>query len=188
MSNILGISGSLRQGSFNTALLHFAARSLPEGAHMEIGRIDDMPLYNDDVRVKGYPPPAQRLREQIAAADLVLIVTPEYNYSIPGVLKNAIDWASRPPNQPFEGKPIGIMGASTGMLGSARAQYHLRQCFVFLNAPVLSRPEIMVAHARDRFDEQGNLTDVSTQQHVVKFLQALVAFSARMKRADSAAP
>jgi chromate reductase, NAD(P)H dehydrogenase (quinone) len=113
---------------------------------------------------------------------VVLIVTPEYNYSIPGVLKNAIDWASRPPNQPFEGKPIGIMGASTGMLGSARAQYHLRQCFVFLNAPVMSRPEIMVAHARERFDEQGNLTDASTQQHVVKFLRALVEFAERMKR------
>ena len=188
MSHILGMSGSLRQGSFNTALLHFVARSLPEGARMEIARIDDLPLYNDDVRVTGYPPPAQRLREQVAAADVVLIVTPEYNYSIPGVLKNAIDWASRPPNQPFESKPIGIMGASTGMLGSARAQYHLRQCFVFLNAPVMSRPEVMVAHARERFDEQGNLTDVSTQQHVVKFLRALVELSARMKRVDSTGP
>src|ERR671916_1143443 len=144
MSNVLGIAGSLRQGSFNTALLHFAARSLPEGARMEIARIDELPLYNDDVRLKGYPPPAQRLREQIAAADVVLIVTPEYNYSIPGVLKNAIDWASRPyGDSAWSGKPAAVMGASTGMIGTARAQYHLRQVMVFLNMYALNEPEVM---------------------------------------------
>lgn len=182
MTRILGISGSLRHGSYNTALLRFAAQSLPSGAHMEFGRIDDLPLYNDDVRIAGYPPPAQRLREQIARADGVLLVTPEYNYSIPGVLKNAIDWASRPPDQPFNGKPVAIMGASTGMLGSARAQYHLRQCFVFLNGFVMNRPEVMVARAAERFDSAGNLTDESTRQHVVKQLHAFVEFIGSFRR------
>jgi chromate reductase, NAD(P)H dehydrogenase (quinone) len=182
MTHILGISGSLRHGSYNTALLRFAAQSLPSGATMEIGRIDDLPLYNDDIRVAGYPPPAQRLREQIARANGVLLVTPEYNYSIPGVLKNALDWASRPPDQPFNGKPVALMSASTGMLGAARAQYHLRQCFVFLNGFVMNRPEIMVARAPERFDSEGNLTDESTRQHVVKHLHAFVEFVGSFRR------
>ena len=182
MTHILGISGSLRKGSFNTALLRFCAQALPAGAEMAIGRIDDLPLYNDDVRVAGYPAPVQRLREQIARADGVLLVTPEYNYSIPSPLKNAIDWASRPPDQPFNGKPVAIMGASTGMLGSARAQYHLRQCFVFLNGFVMNRPEVMVAKAAERFDSEGNLTDESTRQHVTKLLHAFVEFAGSFRR------
>lgn len=176
MTHILGISGSLRRGSFNSSLLRFAAQSLPAGAEIEIGRIDDLPLYNDDVRLAGYPAPALRLREQVARADGVLLVTPEYNYSIPGVLKNALDWASRPPDQPFNGKPVAVMGASTGMLGTARAQYHLRQCFVYLNGFVMNRPEVMVTKAAERFDSQGNLTDENTRQHVAKLLHAFVEF------------
>jgi chromate reductase, NAD(P)H dehydrogenase (quinone) len=182
MTHILGISGSLRQGSFNSALLRFASQSLPAGTQMEIGRIDDLPLYNDDTRLSGYPPPTQRLREQIARADGVLLVTPEYNYSIPGVLKNAIDWASRPPDQPFNEKAVAVMGASSGMLGSARAQYHLRQCFVFLNAFVMNRPEVMVAKAGERFDQHGALTDENTRQHVMKLLHAFVEFIERVKK------
>ncbi|MGH6611460.1 MAG: NADPH-dependent FMN reductase, partial [Burkholderiaceae bacterium] len=175
MSHILGISGSLRSGSYNTALLRAALEAVPDGTQMELARIDDFPLYNEDVRQAGFPPPVQRLREQIARADALLIVTPEYNYSIPGVLKNAIDWASRPPDQPFNEKPIALMGASPGMLGSARAQYHLRQCFVFLNAFVLNQPEVMVAKANERFDQEGRLTDEATRKQAVKQLQALVA-------------
>jgi chromate reductase len=121
------------------------------------------------------------LRDKIASADAVLIVTPEYNYSIPGVLKNAIDWASRPPSQPFDGKPIAIMGASPGMLGSARAQYHLRQCFVFLNGMVMNRPEVMISAANTKFDEAGNLTDQGTRDFIQKFLTALADWTQRLK-------
>ena len=110
--NVIGISGSLRKGSFNTAALRAAQGLAPEGMTIEVAQIGDLPLYNDDVRAAGFPPPAERLRAQLAAADAILLVTPEYNYSISGVLKNAIDWASRPPSQPFEAKPVAIMGAS----------------------------------------------------------------------------
>jgi chromate reductase len=182
MARILGLSGSLRAGSYNTALLRAAVEAVPAGSQIEIGRIDDLPLYNDDVRQAGFPPPAQRLRGQIASADAVLIVTPEYNYSIPGVLKNAIDWASRPPDQPFNQKPVAIMGASTSMLGSARAQYHLRQCFVYLNSYVLNQPEIMVAKANERFDAAGKLTDETTRKRIAQQLQALIEFIARVKQ------
>ena len=105
---------------------------------------------------RGIPRRSQEMRDRMGAADALLFVTPEYNYSIPGVLKNAIDWASRPPEQPFDGKPIAIMGASPGMLGSARAQYHLRQCFVFLNGMVLNRPEVMIANASNRSTPRGS--------------------------------
>ena len=179
---VLGISGSLRQGSFNTALLRAAIEMAPQDMTIETGRIDDLPLYNDDVRVAGYPPTVVRLREQVARADAILLVTPEYNYSVPGVLKNAIDWVSRPPDQPFNEKPIALMGASIGMLGSARSQYHLRQCFVYLNAFVLNQPEVMVAKAPERFDAAGKLTDESTRKIVAKQLQALVEFTAWVKK------
>ncbi|MEW5709318.1 MAG: NADPH-dependent FMN reductase [Pseudomonadota bacterium] len=179
---ILGISGSLRARSYNTAALNVAAELLPAGARMEFAEIGDLPLYNEDVKEKGFPPPAARLREQIRAADALLIVTPEYNYSVPGVLKNAIDWASRPPEQPFNEKPIAIMGASPGMLGSARAQYHLRQCFIYLNAHILNRPEVMISQAPSRFDENGALKDESTRELIRQLLAALVDWTRRLRR------
>src|SRR5690349_17384335 len=151
---VAGISGSLRKGSYNTAALRAAIELAPEGMQIEPLEIRDLPLYDDDVRAAGYPPSVDALRAKLAAADAVLFVTPEYNYSIPGVLKNAIDWASRPPEQPFDGKPIGIMGGSAGVLGGARAQYHLRQCFVFLNGLVMNRPEVMIPAAQTKFDEK----------------------------------
>src|SRR5215212_1579232 len=164
--NVIGISGSLRKGSFNTAALRAAQGLAPEGMTIEVAQIGDLPLYNDDVRAAGFPPPAERLRAQLAAADAILLVTPEYNYSISGVLKNAIDWASRPPNQPFEAKPVAIMGASPGLFGSARAQYHLRQMLIFLNAMPLNRPEVMIGQAQNKFDADGNLTDEPTRESV----------------------
>ena len=178
--NVLGISGSLRKDSFNTATLRAARELAPGGMHVDMRTLEDIPLYNDDVRDRGYPEAVQALRNQITKADAVLIVTPEYNYSIPGVLKNAIDWASRPPNQPFEGKPIAIMGASPGRLGSARAQYHLRQCFVFLNGLVLNRPEVMVAGAKSLFDASGRLTDEETRERIAKLLEALAGWVRRV--------
>jgi len=180
--NVIGISGSLRKGSFNTAALRAAQGLAPEGMTIERAEIGDLPLYNDDVRAAGFPPPAERLRAQIAAADAVLLVTPEYNYSISGVLKNAIDWASRPPNQPFEGKPVAIMGASPGLFGSARAQYHLRQMLIFLNAMPLNRPEVMIGQAQNKFDADGNLTDEPTREFIRKLLVALRDWTLRLQR------
>ncbi|PSC06130.1 NADPH-dependent FMN reductase [Alsobacter soli] len=170
---VLGISGSLRKGSFNSAALRAAVELAPEGLAVEPLGIGDIPLYNEDVRSQGLPAPVQSLRDALKRADGVLIVTPEYNYSVPGVLKNAIDWASRPPEQPFDRKPLAIMSASTGQLGGARAQYHLRQVFVALNARVLNRPEIMIAQAAGKFDESGRLADEPTREFIRKLLGAL---------------
>ena len=176
---VLGISGSLRKKSFNTAALRAAQELAPDGMRIHLRTLEDIPAYNEDLREEGYPEPVQTLRSAIAAADAVLIVTPEFNYSIPGVLKNAIDWASRPPQQPFDAKPVAIMGASPGRLGTARAQYHLRQCFVYLNAMVLNRPEVMVAGASALFDSDGRLNDASTREHIAKMLEALLAWARR---------
>ena len=176
---ILGIAGSLRRASFNAAALRAAQELAPDGLQIEPFDIAPIPVYNEDVRQQGFPPPVEDLRAKIKAADGLLIVTPEYNYSIPGVLKNAIDWASRPPEQPFDGKPVGIMGASGGGFGTARAQYHLRQCFVFLNGLVMNRPEVMIPSAQTKFDADGKLTDQPTRD----FMQAhLVAFKAWVLR------
>jgi chromate reductase, NAD(P)H dehydrogenase (quinone) len=180
--NVIGISGSLRKGSFNTAALRAAQGLAPEGMTIERAEIGDLPLYNDDVRAAGFPPPAERLRAQIAAADAILFVTPEYNYSISGVLKNAIDWASRPPNQPFEAKPVAIMGASPGLFGSARAQYHLRQMLIFLNAMPVNRPEVMIGQAQNKFDADGNLTDEPTREFIRKLLVSLRDWTLRLQR------
>ncbi len=170
---VLGISGSLRKDSLNTAALRAAIELAPADVEIEIADISDLPLYNDDVREQGYPPSVQRLREQVHAADALLFATPEYNYSIPGVLKNAIDWVSRPPAQPFAGKPAAIMGASPGAIGTARAQYHLRQVGVFLDLHFLNKPEVMIGSAGTRFDANGHLTDTATREHVQKLLVAL---------------
>jgi chromate reductase len=178
---ILGISGSLRKESFNTAGLRAALQLLPEGAAIDIFDLAPIPMYNEDVRQQGYPEPVQRLRDQIAAADALLIVSPEYNYSIPGPLKNAIDWASRPPNQPFDGKPIAIMGASPGMIGTARSQYHLRQVFISLNGMLLNKPEVMISAAHTKFDAQGNLTDEATREYIKNLLSALVDWARFLK-------
>ncbi|MBN8899514.1 MAG: NAD(P)H-dependent oxidoreductase, partial [Rhodospirillales bacterium] len=130
---------------------------------------------------QGLPPAVETLRSRIAAADALLIVTPEYNGSIPGLLKNAIDWASRPPEQPFAGKPVAIMGASPGVLGTVRAQYHLRQSFVGLDALVMSRPEVMIGQAHTRFDAEGHLTDEKTRGFVASLLVALQAWVTRLR-------
>ena len=178
---VVGLSGSLRKGSFNTAALRAAQGLAPDGMTIETAEIGDLPLYNDDVRLAGYPAPVARLRGQLAAADAILFVTPEYNYSIPGVLKNAIDWASRAPSQPFDGKPVAIMGASGGLFGTARAQYQLRQMLVFLNAFPVNKPEVMIGQASTKFDEAGQLTDEPTKQFVRQLLVALAAWTRRLQ-------
>jgi chromate reductase len=179
--NIVGISGSLRHGSLNSAALRAAQGLAPTGMRIGIASIADIPLYNDDVRAVGVPAAVTSLAAQIAAADGVLIATPEYNYSIPGVLKNTIDWLSRTQPQPFDGKPVAIMGASMGALGTGRAQYDLRKVFVFLNGMVMNRPEVMVGAAHTKFDAEGKLTDAATGEFLGKFLAAFGDWVARHK-------
>src|SRR4051812_38342321 len=154
--NILGIAGSLRRQSYNRSALRAAKQLTPPGATLDIFELDGIPGFNEDDEPN---PPARvaELKQRIRAADALLFVTPEYNYSVPGVLKNAIDWASRPyGDSAWFGKPAAIMGASVGNLGTARAQYHLRQIFVTLNILTINQPEVMIANASDRFDTQGN--------------------------------
>jgi chromate reductase len=179
---ILAISGSLRQASFKTYALKAAAELAPAGMAVEIFDIGAIPPYNEDVKAKGFPAPVESLRAAIKAADALLLSSPEYNFSYSGVLKNAIDWASRPPEQPFEGKPIAIMGAGPGALGTARAQYHLRQVFIFLNAHVLNRPEVMISGAATRFDASGKLTDEATRTMVRTQMEALRDWTLRLRR------
>ncbi|HKX08106.1 MAG TPA: NADPH-dependent FMN reductase [Stellaceae bacterium] len=179
---VLGICGSLRKGSFNMMALRVAQGLAPAGMRIEIADISAFPPYNEDVKAQGFPPAVQAFRDQIAAADALLFVTPEYNYSVSGVLKNAIDWGSRPPNQPFDGKPVAIMGASGGVLGTARAQYHLRQISVFLNMFPVNKPEVMIPQAQTRFDAQGNLTDETAKGLIKQLLESLQAWTLRLKQ------
>jgi chromate reductase len=184
---VLGLSGSLRQKSFNAALLRAAITLVPPGMTIETDSFADVPLYNQDVRDSAVPAPVSALSEHIRRADAVLIVSPEYNYSIPGGLKNAIDWMSRMDKQPFDGKLVAIMGASPGRIGTARMQYHLRQSFVFLNSTVLNRPEVMVANAASMFDESGQLTDEPTRKMVADLLKALAEAVKERRRLKLAA-
>jgi chromate reductase len=177
---ILGFAGSLRKGSYNRALMRAALELVPEGVELEIFDLDGIPPFNQDLENE----PTEKVKEfkaKIRAADAVLIATPEYNYSIPGVLKNAIDCASRPHgDNAFEHKPVAIMGASPGMIGTARAQYHLRQCFVFLSCFALNHPEVMVAHAHEKIDADGKVTDQKTRERIAQLLENLVAWTRRL--------
>jgi chromate reductase len=178
---VLGFAGSLRKKSFNKELLAAAGRLMPEGMSLEIFDLAPIPLYNEDVREQGFPPAVEELRKKIAAADAVLIAMPEYNFSIAGVLKNAIDWVSRPPEQPFKDKPIAIMGATVGVWGTSRGQYHLRQVLGCLDAHVLQKPEIMVAQVNTKLDEQGRIKDQMALDLLKTQMAALKAWALRMK-------
>jgi chromate reductase len=178
--SILGFAGSLRKGSYNKALLRAALEMVPSDAELKVFEIEGMPLFNQDL--EGNPPQIVKdFKAQIRRADAVLIVTPEYNYSIPGVLKNAIDNASRPyGDNAFAGKPVAMMGASVGMLGTARAQYHLRQSCVFLDMHPLNQPEVMVPFAQDKMDQSGRVTDPKTREKIKELLEALVVWTRRL--------
>lgn len=177
---ILGIAGSLRKGSYNRSVLHAARELLPDGAQMDIFELDGFPMFNQDDE-KNPPALVAKFKAAIRAANAIVIATPEYNYSVPGVLKNAIDWASRPyGDSAWTGKPVAIMGAAGGILGTARAQYHLRQMFVFLDMYTLNQPEVMIAAAHEKFDEQGNLKDEKARELIRRQLAALVDWSRRL--------
>ena len=177
---ILGIAGSLRRDSYNRAALRAATELAPEGASIETFELDGIPGFNQDEE-QNPPPKVVELKKLVREADAILFVTPEYNYSVPGVLKNAIDWASRPyGDSAWNGKPAAIMGASGGALGTARAQYHLRQMMVFLNMFPVNQPEVMIGNASERFDAQGNLTDDASKQLIRQLLQNLVEWTRRI--------
>ena len=171
---ILGIAGSVRAASYNRGALRAAQKLMPAGATLEVFELAGIPIYNQDEE-RNPPQKVVDFKARIRAADGILISTAEYNYSIPGVLKNAIDWASRPyGDSAWNGKPVALMSASVGQFGGMRAQYHLRQCFVFLNMDAVLQPEVAIANAAQRFDEQGNLTDDTAKQLIGKLLHALV--------------
>jgi chromate reductase len=181
---ILGVAGSLRRGSYNRGLIRAAVALAP--AHLTVVPydLDEIPLYNGDVEALGDPEPVSRFKAAIAAADGLLIASPEYNHCVPGVLKNAIDWASRPARASvLTGKPVAIMGASTGQGGTARAQAHLRDGLTYTNGYVLPLPEVLVPLAGEKFDSEGNLTDLETADEVVDLLKALGAWTRRLRAA-----
>jgi len=180
---ILGIPGSLRAQSYNKAALRAARALVPADAELEIFELDGIPPYNQDEE-KQPPPRVVELKARIRAADAILFSTAEYNFSIPGVLKNAIDWASRPyGDSAWTGKPVAVMGASVGMLGTARAQYHLRQVFVFLDMYPLNKPEVLIGTAASKFDAAGELTDETARKLIGELLTGLVAWSRRLSPA-----
>jgi len=177
---ILGFAGSLRKGSYNRALLRAAVELKPKDAQIEIFDLEGIPPFSQDLETR-MPERVTEFKAKIKAADAIIIATPEHNYSIPGVLKNAIDWASRPyGDNSFDGKPVAIMSASTGMLGGARAQYHLRQTFVFLNMYPINKPEVIVTFAEEKIDENGRVKDEATRKFIRELLENLVVWTRQL--------
>ena len=178
---ILGIAGSLRKTSYSKGALKAAQKLCPEGARLEIFDIAGLPHYNQDEE-RNPTPKVTDFKQRIRAADAILIATPEYNYGIPGVLKNAIDCASRPYGESaWNGKPVAVMSASVGLFGGVRAQYQLRQSFIYLNMEAVLQPEVAIGNAMQRFDEQGNLTDDQSRQLLSQLLRNLLDKALRMK-------
>jgi chromate reductase, NAD(P)H dehydrogenase (quinone) len=179
---VLGIAGSLRRASFNRALLRAAAGLAPAGMAIEIFDLAGIPLYNPDDET-ALPARVGEFRRRVRAADAILIATPEYNYSVPGVLKNAIDWASQPYGEnAWDAKPVALMGASLSGMGTARAQYHLRQSLTALNCHTLNRPEVLIGGAPGKFDAAGNLTDANTTDAIAALLGALAEWTRRLRQ------
>jgi chromate reductase len=179
---ILGFAGSLRKNSYNKAILRAAYELAPEDAKLEIFDLEGIPPFNQDSETR-MPAKVKEFKAKIKAADAILIVTPEYNFSVPGVLKNAIDWASRPfGDNSFAGKPVALMSASTGMLGGARAQYHLRQIFVFLDMYPVNKPEVIVPFASQKIGKDGSVTDETTREIIKELLEKLVAWTKKIEK------
>ena len=184
----LGIAGSLRRASYNRGLLRAAIDAAPAGVRVTVFDLADLPIFNADVEAEGDPAPVSEFKSEIAAADALLIATPEYNHCVPGVLKNAIDWASRPARRSvLADKPVAIMGASTGRGGTARAQAHLRDGLAYTNGLVLALPEVLVGEARVKFDAEGNLHDDDTRSEVRDLLVSLAAWTRRLQRFEGEA-
>ena len=182
MLHVASFAGSLREGSYNRALLRNARVLAPDDMSLDILDIHEIPLYNADVEAEGDPPAVTSFREAVRAADGLLIATPEYNHGVPGVTKNVIDWASRPPrSSPLDEKPVALLGASPGMTGTARGQSQLRQAFEFTNSFCMPQPEVLVARAHEKFDDDGTLIHERTREHLQKFLSAFTAWIRRVE-------
>ena len=179
---VLGISGSLRKHSFNTAALRACRELLPQGMTLEIAEIGDLPMFNQDVFDAGLPESVKRFRAEVAAADGVLLACPEYNFSLTAALKNAIDWASRPPNQSWQEKPVAIFSCSQGPLGGARVQYDVRRILGQLWAHVLPRPEVFIGSAPGKFDKDGRLVDETSRKFLGELLAGFGPWITRMQR------
>lgn len=180
---ILAFAGSLREGSYNKAVLRAAKELASSSMNIHIFDLEGIPLYNADVEAQGDPERVAEFKEAIRGADGLLIATPEYNHGVPAVTKNAIDWASRPPKSaPLNKKPVGILGASPGMTGSARGQSQLRQAFEFTNSYCMPQPEILVYRAHEKFDDDGKLTDEATRKYLAKYLEALQEWVLKFER------
>jgi chromate reductase len=178
---VLGICGSLRKASYNAMALRAAQKLAPAGMEITIADISAIPLYNDDVRAAGEPQAVADLKAQVRASDALLLVSPEYNFSVPGVLKNTLDWMSRPPEPPFDGKPVAIMGASGGPLGTARGQYDLRKILVYMNTFTVNKPEVFIGMAQTKFSTDGELTDEATKKFIADLLVSLQTLRNRLK-------
>jgi chromate reductase len=179
---VLGVCGSLRKASLSMAALRACKELMPAGMSLTIAQIGDIPMYNQDVFDAGIPQPVKRFYDEIAAADGVLIATPEYNFSLPAPLKNAIDWVSKMPKQPFDNKPIAVFSASQGPLGGARVQYDVRKILVQLWGLVLPRPEVFIGTAQTKFDKDGRLTDEATKKFLTDLLAGFKPWIERMKK------
>ncbi len=179
---IVGFSGSLRKGSYNTALLKYVQKISPPHINFEIADISKIPLYNEDVRLAGEPEPVKAFKEHLASSDALMIASPEYNYSIAGVMKNAIDWASRPlDTSPLNGKPVAFVSVG-GRFGGSRAVYHLHQVAIFTNMYPLNKPELLISNGPENFDENGNPLDPKMEERVLNLLDALYKWALRLKQ------
>lgn len=180
--DIVGLCGSLRHASINRAALRLAGEMMPAGMTLDIAEIRDIPFFDGDVMAQGWPAAVAALRERIRKADAVVIATPEYNFSTPGVLKNTLDWLSRGEDQPFAFKPVAILSASPGPLGGARVQYDLRRVMLFMNAQVLAKPEVFIGGAGAKFSPEGVCTDATTRQFVGDQMAAFAHWIAGVQR------
>lgn len=187
MLDIVGLCGSFRAASINRSALALAGEVMPQGMALEIVDYRDVPLFDGDLLAQGMPAPVTALRERIRRADGVVIATPEYNYSIPGPLKNAIDWVSRGDDQPLAMKPVAILSASPGALGGARVQYDLRKVLLFMNTMVLMKPEVFIGGAAAKFDAQGRCTDAPTREFVGKQMAAFERWIGQVRRMNAPA-
>ena len=178
---VLAFAGSLRKGSYNKALIRTAVEVARPSVAIEVYDLEGIPPFNGDFE-NNPPQKVVEFKQKISAADALLIATPEYNYSVPGVLKNALDWASRPPaGNPLQGKPVAIMSASTGRFGGVRAQYHLRQTFVYLDMHPVNKPEVMLSDAANNVNAKGKVTNEQTRQLIGKLLEALTACTLKVQ-------
>ncbi len=184
--NIVGLCGSFRAGSINRMALELAGKLMPDGMVLDVVEFRDVPLFDADVLARGMPEPVLALRERIRRADGVVIASPEYNFSIPGVLKNALDWVSRGDDQPFAMKPVAILSASPGPIGGARMQYDLRKVLLFMSAMVLAKPEVFIGLAGPKFDAERNCTDEATRKFVGEEMRALQAWIGAVGRMTAA--